>query len=156
IAQTERSAPGRGGRRGRAEGQIENRREQDREQRGERGGEIARREEERDGGPVRRHIRAEQPQEAPEVLGASGHEPAASPVTLAGARRSVSSFCAGSPRAVSSATCASGRSNVATTIPSTSSLASSASDRTAKPRKLPPGSRAKTPTGSRPNSLSAR
>src|SRR5215470_17748484 len=46
IAQTERSAPGRGGRRGRAEGQIENRREQDREQRGERGGEIARREEE--------------------------------------------------------------------------------------------------------------
>ena len=64
--------------------------------------------EERDGRPVRRHVRSEEPEESAKVLDAA-HEPAASSPLCAGVvRRSVKSFCADRPNAVSSATCGSG------------------------------------------------
>src|SRR5262245_9742744 len=73
-----------------------------------------------------------------------------------GSRRSVRKRSRGRPARSSSATTGSGLSNVASTMRSTSSPASWASDLTGKPRNCPPPAALKTPTGSRSNSRSVR
>src|SRR5439155_20958955 len=80
--------------------------------------------------------------------------PALSPLLTGEARRlNVRNFSGGRPRRTSPATCRSGLSKVATTMPSTSAAGSSETGRTGSPRKWPPPSPAKIPTGSSPNSL---
>src|SRR5712691_8484494 len=75
--------------------------------------------------------------------------PVPSPLPAGEARRlRVRNFSGGRPRRTSPATCRSGLSKVATTIPSTSAVGSSEIGRTGSPRKCPPPSPAKIPTGS--------
>src|ERR1700692_3585298 len=74
--------------------------------------------------------------------------PVLSPLPAAEARRlRVRNFSGGMPRRTSPATCRSGLSKVATTMPSTSAVESSETGRTGRPRKWPPPSPAKIPTG---------
>src|SRR5712691_3839706 len=83
--------------------------------------------------------------------------PSLSPLPTGEARRlNVRNFSGRRPRRTSPATCRSGLSKVATTMPSTSAAGSSETGRTGRPRKWPPPSPAKIPTGSSPNSLRVR
>src|SRR5262245_55495007 len=108
-----------------------------------------------------------------EQAGAAGHEHASIAPASPGRRahavtpvrpaavgdaswRSLRIFSRGTLSRASSAACCSGWSKAATMTPSNSSLRISPIARTGKPRKWPLASRAKTPTGSSPNSLSVR